>query len=339
MQRKILTLAIMMAFAGTTVFAQETNSQNKEQQADKVGEFLNKKAEAKVDIKGEPVVRSVAAPPNNFDPRHEAGFAPPASLKETRLPGLKADSPSLKPIVVHTRIGINELIDLSSSYLNRISTPFENPVIVDISGSQSKIIGSEIFYLPKGNDPISIYIFDKSNPSQTINLTIKPNNKLPAQNVLVKIENFRALGNLSLVNDPEKGGVPDEASDHESTLSSLVIGAIKGKINGFSPIPIEAGTAKIEDVEIAPDVVFQGYYLDIYRYQLNNVGERTIALNEGIFYRKGVKAVSFFPLDTLRPKEKTFVFIVAAKNMDPNPAYFFSEKDQEVLGANGMIAQ
>lgn len=339
MQRKILSLAIVMAFASASALAQEAGAQKVSQQTDKVEEFLNKKAEAKVDIKGKPVVRSITAPTNGFDPRKESGFAPPESLRDTRLPGLKADSPSLKPVVVHTRVGINELVELSSAYLNRISTPFENPVIVDISGSQSKIIGSEIFYLPKGNDPISIYIFDKSNPSQTINLTIKPNNKLPAQNVLVKIENFRALGNLSLINDPEKGVVLDEASDHEGTLSSLIIGAIKGKINGFSPIPIEGGTAKIEDVEIIPDVVFQGYYLDIYRYQLNNAGERTIALNEGVFYRKGVKAISFFPRDTIKPKEKTFVFIVAAKNMDPNPAFFFSEKDQEVLGENDMIAQ
>lgn len=270
-------------------------------------------------------------PPIN--PRAMAGMPAPDSLSETRLPSLKGDEASLKPNVLHTKVGVNEVLRLSSSFLNRISTPFTDPVIVDISGSQSHIIGSEVFFLPKDGQPVGVYIFDKSNPAQTISLTLVPQGGIPGQNILVKVENFRALGNLALTNDPGAAGQakPNQGNDNEGMLSNLILGAINGKIPGFTPVPLEAGVAKIEDIEVIPDAVFQGYYLDVYRYQLHNVGVRNLAMNEGVFYREGIKAISFFPNDSLSPGTSTFVFLVVAKGTDKNPTYFISNGDKKVL--------
>lgn len=294
-----------------------------------------------VTIKGQPKVENVRTVPSVSEAlRSETGGPAPDSLADTRLPVLKGDEASLKPFVLHTRVGVNEVIRLSSNFLNRISTPFADPVIVDISGSQSKIVGSEVFVLPKEGAPTGIYLFDKSNPSQMISLTLVPQPGIPGQNVLIKVENFRALGNLGLTPDgrqsDQRNGQP---TDHEGVLSNLLINAINGRIPGFSPVPLEAGVAKIEDVQITPDVVFQGYYLDVYRYQLTNQGARAVALNEGVFYREGIKAVSFFPRDTLAPNDSTFVFLVANKGMEKNPASFLSSRDSAVTGADKGVAR
>lgn len=250
--------------------------------------------------------------------RGRAGMSPPQDVKDVRLPGLKPDDPHFKPLVLHTRVGVNDLVVLSSDFLNRISTPFEDPVVVDITdptNEKHKTTGSEVYYLPSGVDPVGIYIFDKANPTQTISLTIMPRAGMPGQNVLVKLENFRSVKQLSLV--PDVGPVvKPSASDYESMLSSLVVGAIRGNVPGFSPVPLEVGEAKLDDVRIVPNFVMQGSYLDIYRYQLTNEGDVPIDMNEGAFYREGVKAIAFFPRVSLDPGDSTFVFMLSEKATD-----------------------
>ncbi len=284
-------------------------------------------------LKGEAkqTVLSTASQPASAS-RAQAASPPDPAIDDRRLPALKGDEPSLKPFVLHTRVGINEVVRLSSSYLNRISTPFADPVLVDISNAAHKIVGSEVFFMPKDGEPVGIYIFDKANPSQTISMTVVPVRGIPGQNILVKIENFRALGQLSLTEQGQNpsAATADTPADHEGRLTQIMVGAIQGSIPGFHPVPLEAGVARLEDVSIIPDVVFQGYYLDVYRYELRNDGQRTIALNEGVFYRDGVKAVSFFPLDTVSAGQSTFVFIVSRKQVDPNPQTFLSEGDRRV---------
>lgn len=252
------------------------------------------------------------------DLRTRAGMAPPTEVRDIRLPGLKPDDPQFKPFVLHTRVGVNEMVTLSSDFLNRISTPFEDPIVVDITDPKAekhKITGSEVYYLPAGADPIGIYIFDKGNPTQTISLTIVPRSGIPGQNLLVKLENFRSVKQLSLV--PDAGPVvKPAANDFEAMLTSLVAGAIRGNIPGFSPVPLEVGEARIDDVRIVPNFVMQGSYLDIYRYRLTNEGTAAIDMNEGAFYREGIKAITFFPLVSLQPGEFTYAFLISEKATD-----------------------
>ena len=53
--------------------------------------------------------------------------------------------------------------------------------------------------------------------------------------------------------------------------------------------------------------------VDVYRYSLMNKGQETVDLTETAFYRKGVKAVSFFPHLALKPGEGGYVFLLADK--------------------------
>ena len=56
--------------------------------------------------------------------QREGGVGLDAVQREINLPGLKKDDPSLKPFVIHTRNGVNEIVRMSSKLLNRIATPF-----------------------------------------------------------------------------------------------------------------------------------------------------------------------------------------------------------------------
>jgi conjugal transfer pilus assembly protein TraK len=239
--------------------------------------------------------------------------------RDMNLPGLKKDDPSLKPFVLHTRNGVNEIVRLSGRLLNRIATPFVKPVVVDESGSTVKVIGSDVYFMPAGETPIGLYIVDEVNTGQTISLTVVPAYDIPGQSIIVKLEDLRATQNLALAAaTPEEGEIAQpRASDYTGYVRTLMTQAVRGKINGFNPVPLEGGIARLGTIEVVPEVAFTGSVVDIYRYVITNKGAEAIDLVETAFYRKGVKAVSFFPSQSLTPEGSGYVFIMADKPESP----------------------
>lgn len=247
--------------------------------------------------------------------KQPGGIALDPIQREINMPGLKKDDPTLKPFVLHTRNGVNEIVKLSSHLLNRLATPFKKPVLIDTTDVPHKIVGSDIYYMPAGNNPIGLYITDATNTSQTISLTIIPDSSIPGQNLIIKMEDLRALESLSLAaaSVEEAAVMQPKASDYTSFVRSLMTQAVRGQIPGFSPVPLEGGVARLGELTVTPELVFTGSVLDIYRYQVENAGLLPMDLAETAFAREGVKAVSFFPLSSLEPGQQSYVFLLAGK--------------------------
>ena len=66
-------------------------------------------------------------------------------------------------------------------------------------------------------------------------------------------------------------------------------------------------------LDVQPELVLTGSVVDIYRYRIRNSGEQPLDLVETAFFRKGVKAVSFFPKLALQPGQQSYVFLLADK--------------------------
>lgn len=258
------------------------------------------------------------------DAKKEGGVGLDAYQKEINLPGLKKDDPSLKPFVLHTRNGVNEVVKLSSTLLNRIATPFARPAVIDSSESTSKVVGSDVYFMPNGDEPVGIYIVDQTNTAQTIALTVIPTKSIPGQNIIIKMEDLRAVKNLTSEDSSDDDGFSrPKSTDYTGYIRNIMTQAVRGKINGFVPVPIEGGVAKVGDLEVTPELVFTGSVVDVYRYSLSNTGKDSIDMTETAFYKKGVKAVSFFPRLSLKPGERGYVFLLSEK-----PASAGNKEDQ-----------
>ena len=242
-----------------------------------------------------------------------AGGQPLDSIqREMNMPGLKKDDPALKPFVLHTRNGVNEIVKMSSRLLNRIATPFKKPVLIETTGADAKIVGSDIYFSPKGDDPIGLFIADASNTSQTISLTIIPDQAIPGQNLIIKLNHV--IGEVKGAATGEEADLlQPKPSDHTSNIRSLLTKAVRGNVPGFSPVPMEGGVARMGTLDIEPDLTFAGSVVDIYRYRLTNKGTEPLDLVETAFFRNGVKAVSFFPRLSLQPGQQGYVFLLADK--------------------------
>lgn len=243
-----------------------------------------------------------------------AGVALDPVQREINLPGLKKDDPALKPFVLHTRNGVNEIVRLSGRLLNRIATPFKSPMVIDTSAAEYKVVGSDIYYRPVGDKPIGLFIAEEKSSQQTISLTVIPAYDIPGQNLIVKLEDLRTVQDLtSEPTEAESEVLSPRPTDYTSFVRSLLTQAVRGRIAGFSPIPLEGGVARMGALEVEPELAFAGAVVDIYRYKLRNAGKEAVDLVETAFFRKGVKAISFFPLMSLQPGEGSYVFLLADK--------------------------
>lgn len=233
-------------------------------------------------------------------------------LRDVNLPALKKDDPTTRPWVLHTRNGVNEIVKLSGNMINRIATPFRRPLLIDPTDSVSKIIGGDVYYTPSGNKPIGLFVVDSENTAQTISLTVIPTANIPGQNLIVKLEDLRAAGDLAPHAGPV-GKMPDAPNDYTNYVRNLMTQAVRGTIPGFTIVPLDGGVARMGEIEIIPDLVFAGTVVDIYRYKLVNRGMQTMDLSEPAFYREGVKAVSFFPRLALEAGGSGYAFLLADK--------------------------
>jgi conjugal transfer pilus assembly protein TraK len=248
----------------------------------------------------------------------EAGGQPmPEDLRGVNLPGLKQGDASLRPLVIHTRNGVNTAIDLSSQLTNRLSTPFAKPLLVGVTPESAsvQILGSDVYFIPSGEHPLGVYIVNAQNKDQVISLTVVPKRDFPGQNVLLKVEDLAAADNLT----SGPGGstdLPNTAANYTDFVSAVMAHAVKGEIPGYSVVPLRKARAMVGELKVMPDVVFTGANLDVYRYRIRNTASQRLDLTEPAFYRKGVRAVSFFPRLSLSPNEEGFVFILADKQVE-----------------------
>jgi conjugal transfer pilus assembly protein TraK len=245
--------------------------------------------------------------------QREGGVGLDAVQREINLPGLKKDDPSLKPFVIHTRNGVNEIVRMSSKLLNRIATPFGKPVVIDTSSSMAKVVGSDVYFIPSGEQPIGLFIVDQANTSQSISLTIIPSGAIPGQSVIVKLEDLRASNSVAALSEEEAEITTPRASDYMGFIRSLMAQAVRGKVPGFNPVPLEGGVARMGPLQVTPEIAFTGASVDLYRYQIVNKSGQNVDLTETAFYRKGIKAVSFFPNIALKPEQSGYVFLLADK--------------------------
>lgn len=315
LRRGALLIALASPFSG--VFAQSDSSTKSFQQTPGTGG-------SQVVRRAPPAVRP-QIPEQPLSELHSSvkaaraagGEAMPKELEDVNLAGLKQSDPSLKPLVVHTRNGVNTAVTLSAQLTNRIATPFAKPLLVGVPSDEGsiQILGSDIYYIPSGEVPVGVYVVNSANKNQVISLTIVPEKDIPGQNILLKVEDLAVAENLT-GSAAAADRPPNTAADYTSYVQNIMTQAARGEIPSYTIVPLQNARAKIGGLQVIPDIVFTGPTMDVYRYRIKNTLSQRLDLSEPAFYKEGVKAVSFFPHLSLSPNEEGYVFILADKTMD-----------------------
>lgn len=229
------------------------------------------------------------------------------------LPGLgipPGQSKPVAPVILHVEPGVTQAVTISGDVLNRIETPFREAMAVDVTGSEIRTHRGSVYLLPAGK-PIGLYITDKADPaSATVSLTLIPKSGIPGQNILVQFEGV-APTRFGESSDPWSATAPGHMDDLVDLLKDLALGHTP---QGYTVTGVEVGVVQIAPtLSATPDLRWSGRDLDVFRYLVENRGSEAVELSEPAFYRRGVRAISFFPLLRLEPGQRTYAFVVAGR--------------------------
>lgn len=220
---------------------------------------------------------------------------------------IKLDEVSLKQQTVTISNDDTHLINVSQSLVNRITTPFRSPTVLSNGGVSFQIIGQDVFFEMKSDQPVGVFIREDEsiqNHSPVASLTLIPK-PIPPQNISVVLDkNVRANAASQRVKI---------ATDYEDGLVTAIGQAVLNNTpDGFSRSnATKLAVAKIGGVLLRPVTVYSGVDQNIFVYSAENTTGQTVELVEPSFHHEGVRAVAFYPEIRLQPKQKTNVYIMS----------------------------
>jgi conjugal transfer pilus assembly protein TraK len=218
------------------------------------------------------------------------------------LPGEPSDL-RIKSIQVGT--DRNELVYISQGQLNKISTPFEAPQIIDSTGATLKAVGQDLFIQPSSDKPLTVYITN-GGQGQSIGLTLVPRTNLPAQSLVLQLD--APAGSPAVKAEVEE----IVASDYVSRITALVRTlALDRTPAGFTRSRLPTAVVSGRELVIEPQHKYAGSSYDLYSYRVKSVSQSPLEMREEAFYSEVVRAVAFYPSALLQAGEETFVFVIA----------------------------
>lgn len=229
------------------------------------------------------------------------------TASKSGLPGMQRNSSDA--LVIKSMPGVNDLVNVSNSLPNRISTPFKSPQVIDLSKSPTQVTGGNVYIMPKGDKPIGLFIQDDVPNSPVISLTLVPKDNIPGQNIMVTLDGYDNLAGK----DSEKKEIR-EAGEYTDYIRFIMRNVAKNVApDGFVTEKMKEPKAVSGNLEATSDTHYAGSLLDIYKYKIKNIGQQPITLAEQSFYTKGVRAVSIFPKLLLQYGQDTNVIILRSK--------------------------
>lgn len=238
-----------------------------------------------------------------------SGFAQNTVARRTNppLPGVAVGVrlPAKNSVVISTTGDGTETAYLSKRFPNRIATPFSTPRTIGNAPISKEIDGSNLFIVPKNDQPFTIYITGTAANDPVISLTLIPKD-IPAQTITVQLDSTQGLSQKNA-----------RVDSYTKQLVDLLKTVALGKTpEGYSEgaMPNLVVTQPQGGLVIIPLTRYSGSNLDIYKYKVEN-NQEDIELSETSFYQRGVRAVSIVPSVVLHKGESATVFVLADKTL------------------------
>ncbi|MDN5622888.1 MAG: type-F conjugative transfer system secretin TraK [Acinetobacter sp.] len=199
------------------------------------------------------------------------------------------------------------VVPVSNQSMNRINTPFRNPIVLVNGGAKYKVVGQDVYLVMESDQPIGVYVREDdaiANNSPVASLTLVPK-AIPMQNISVVLANTLR----ERLSNPNAKLATDYADVIRVNMSAVAVGTLP---EGYSKSNVREKTiARVGSVTLRPKAIYSGVDNLIYVYTAQNVTSQFVELSEPSFWHKGVRAVAFNEKIKLAPNETTEVIIVA----------------------------
>jgi len=233
-------------------------------------------------------------------PRPRAQYLPGIG----NMPGEKSE---MRVVTVRVGSDRNEAVYVALNQLNKISTPFADPQIIDATGATLKAVGQDLFLKPASDAPFTVYVTD-GGKGQATGITLVPRANMPAQSIVLELDNPSAAARSVASADADEPVASDYVSRINGIIKSLALGNVPaGFTKGRLPNTVVTG----KELVIQPQHKYSGSTYDVYAYKVRSVSTVPLEMKEDAFYSDVVRAVAFYPSAMLQTGEETTVFVVA----------------------------
>ncbi|EGV18492.1 TraK domain-containing protein [Thiocapsa marina] len=235
--------------------------------------------------------------------------------------------------------GTTVLIEIAIGHLNRIVTPFADPVVHTVSNASTQVDGSVVYVATDTEEPVSLYIGDGQGSTLALALTLAPR-YVPPREVRLTVPGYQGkrAGN-ALATAPRAAVDPvavmpmlanasDRDSDGPAYVSDLVeqLRALaQGRMPAGFRVATGSGDAKLrcaDGLKVRQSERAQGPASDLVKARVANTAAHAITLEHDTCRpdTATVAAMGAWPRRVLAPGEETEVFFVLARDARPNRA-------------------
>jgi conjugal transfer pilus assembly protein TraK len=230
---------------------------------------------------------------------------------------------SVAPQQLQVKPGINELIPIAVGHLNRLVTPFDNPVVTTTSQATTSTKGKIVYVATPDETPVTLYITPGDNQDIALLLTLIPK-RIPAREIHLGLDKdaYKVLTKLQQQTSNAVGKAADKEQEYITTLKKLFrdLGLQKTP-PGFSlrdPGHTESIHCHQDRLQISTGQLLEGQDLLILVGVARNTGVASIEFDERSCAtgKDEVLAVAAWPKVVLSPGESTELYVAVRRSAE-----------------------
>jgi len=225
--------------------------------------------------------------------------------------------------VVKVEPGRNVRLTVAGDQLNRIVTPFTNPLVHHVSKAKINVDGSVVYVsIAQDDGPISIFITENGESDPSISLTLVPQN-LPAREIRLTLAGG-SVGSVTAVSNNGKAAKWERSQPYTEAIEKVMLATARGEVpQGYSfhnPVPPEVPLPRCRmPVRLEARQVMEGHNFIMVVSKLTNISSGPLMVDEGSCYQEGVRAVAVWPFVKLNPRQSTELYVVYQREMGQKP--------------------
>ncbi|AJY53115.1 TraK domain-containing protein [Halomonas sp. KO116] len=217
--------------------------------------------------------------------------------------------------------GVNEIVPVAVSHLNRIVTPFGEPAVNTTSDATVNIEDNVIYVATNEENPVTLFITQKGSQARALSLTLVPR-RIPPRELFLELEG--GATNAALVGNP-KAERWETSQPYIDTLRGVMRSLALGDIPQGYTLHDTNSQQRMPSCQ-QPGFNFQfaggqtmvGHRLSVNIGVASNVSGQPLEFKEQSCGDWDVAAVAAWPRNVLGPNERTEVYVVRrADKKDP----------------------
>lgn len=249
----------------------------------------------------------------------------PAPSQTVELPSVDASAlreathqtTAVEPQHIEVKPGVNELMPIAVSHLNRLVTPFDNPVVTTTSQATTSTKGRIVYVATADETPVTLYITPGDNQDIALSLTLIPK-RIPAREIHLTLDtrSYKTLTKLQQsATSASVGKKGDQEQDHIARLKKIFRDlGLQRSSAGFAlrePVGGETITCTQPGLNTRTGQTLEGQDLLILVGVARNGGGDPLELDERACSgaRGEVLAVAAWPKVVLGPGEATELYV------------------------------